>query len=142
MHLICATQAPNRGVIPANLTVDFDGRIALRCNDAIESRQLIKRNGAETLPQHGKCIMLNCDGFYYNGVIPFMPGEIQNMIDYWLKQGNNDAYFKTHSANKTPTQRKKHAFLDVLFGDVRLITVKPKKNDIDVLNVLSEIDDD
>lgn len=142
MHLICATQAPNRTVIPANLTVDFDGRIALRCNDSIESRQLIKRNGAETLPRHGKCIMLNCDGFYYCGEIPFIPDEIQKMIDYWLKQGNNNAYFVTHSTNKTPTQRKKHSFLDVLFGDVRFITVKQKKSDIYILNTLSEIDDD
>lgn len=142
MHLICATQAPNRNVIPANLTVDFDGRIALRCNDKIESRQLIKRPGAETLPRYGQCIMLNCDGLYYRGEIPFIPDEIQNKIDYWLKQGNNDAYFMTHSTNKTPTQRKKHGFLDILFGDVRLITVKQKKNDIDILNTLSEIDDD
>ena len=80
--------------------------------------------------------------YYYRGEIPFIPDEIQNKIDFWLKQGNNNAYFKTHSTNKTPTQRKKYGFLDILFGDVRFITVKQKKSDIDILNTLSEIDDD
>lgn len=143
IHLICATQAPNRDVIPANLTVDFDGRIALRCNDRIESRQLIKRNGAETLPKHGKCFMLHCDGFVYPGVIPYMPDEIQNMINFWLKQGNNDAYFTMNSENKTPKYRKKNFSLwDFVFNDARIVKVNRDQDNIEIQNRLSIIDDD
>ena len=54
IHLICATQCPNRKVIPAELTLNFTDKVALRCDSAIESRQVIGCNGAEKLPLYGK----------------------------------------------------------------------------------------
>lgn len=59
IHLIAATQCPNRIIIPAALTVNFTDRIALRCQTAIESRQIIGVNGAENLPICGNALYLS-----------------------------------------------------------------------------------
>ena len=62
IKVIAATQAPNRKVIPAELTLNFTDRLALRCISAIESRQIITIPGAEKLPKHGVGLLLNPDG--------------------------------------------------------------------------------
>lgn len=54
IHLILATQSPSRQVITAPIKVNMTARIALRTEEAIESRQLINRKGAEDLPMYGK----------------------------------------------------------------------------------------
>jgi len=53
VHLIIATQAPNRTVLKANIVLNLTDRIALHCNDKIESRQILGQAGAELLPQYG-----------------------------------------------------------------------------------------
>lgn len=53
IHLILATQSPNRRVITAEIKTNMTSRIALRCEEAIESRQIINQKGAESLPQYG-----------------------------------------------------------------------------------------
>lgn len=62
VHVIAATQAPNRGIIPANVVLNFTNRVALRCLAGIESRQIINQNGAEELPKYGKALYLSPDG--------------------------------------------------------------------------------
>ena len=62
VHIIAATQAPNRRVIPAEIVLNFTHRVALRCLTAIESRQIINTAGAETLPQYGKAYLLTPEG--------------------------------------------------------------------------------
>ena len=141
IHLICATQCPNRQIIPAVITVNFSGRCALRCNNQIESRQILNQKGAELLPQYGKCIYLHCDGNYYMGDIPYIDDEIQAKIDFWLKQGNNDAYFKQTLPGDIPTiPRPSYTFLDFLRGN----TLVKRKNidETELQNILSMIDDD
>lgn len=57
MHVIAATQAPNRGKgggIPAELQQCFTAAVGLRCRSAIESRQIVGVSGCETLPEYGK----------------------------------------------------------------------------------------
>ena len=57
VHVIAATQAPDRTyTLPAPLKLNFTDRIALRCSDAIESKQIIGQKGAEVLPKNGFCI--------------------------------------------------------------------------------------
>lgn len=53
IHLFCATQAPNRKVLPPELVLNFTHRVALRCLSPIESRQIIGVKGAEDLPMYG-----------------------------------------------------------------------------------------
>lgn len=62
IHIIAATQAPNRQIIPANLILNFTNRLALRCLASIESRQIINIAGAELLPQYGKGLYLSPKG--------------------------------------------------------------------------------
>ncbi len=53
IQIIACTQCPNRRVIPAELTLNFTDKIALRCDSGIESRQVINQGGAEKLPVYG-----------------------------------------------------------------------------------------
>lgn len=62
VHVIAATQAPNRQIIPANIVLNFTNRLALRCLSSIESRQIINMAGAEELPKYGAGLYLSPDG--------------------------------------------------------------------------------
>lgn len=53
IHLIVATQSPSRKVITAPIKANMTARLALRTEEAIESRQVINTRGAENLPLHG-----------------------------------------------------------------------------------------
>ena len=141
IHLICATQCPNRKIIPAELTVNFGGRVALRCLNAIESRQILNTKGAETLPRYGTCIYLHSDGCYYTGEIPYFPDEIQRTIDFWLKQGTNKKIFKKTPCVVNP-QKSGFSLIDALRGGKRLPVSRESRDDIETLNILSLIDDD
>lgn len=54
--VILCTQAPSRKVLSADLCLNFNGRLALRTSDQIESRQIIGETGAELLPRYGQGI--------------------------------------------------------------------------------------
>lgn len=160
IHLICATQCPNRTVIPAQLTVNFGARVALRCIDPIESRQVIKRKGAELLPRYGKCIYLHSDGIYYTCAIPLLTDRIDDLIKFWLAQGNNDDYFVSNSLSRGTATKNRVSFWSVLHelllggsivhGNSAPSGTLPKaethkiksRDDFDTLNVLSIIDND
>jgi len=62
IHAICCTQAPSRRIIPAELTLNFTDRVALRCISPIESKQIIMVKGAENLQKYGKGLYRSCDG--------------------------------------------------------------------------------
>lgn len=68
IHVIAATQAPSRRVIPAELVLNFTHRVALRCLSSIESRQIINAPGAETLPQYGRALILTPEGLTLRAV--------------------------------------------------------------------------
>ena len=58
LHVIAATQHPQKGQggIQAALSNNFDARIALRCQTAVQSRQILGEAGAELLPRFGECL--------------------------------------------------------------------------------------
>lgn len=74
IHIVAATQAPSRKIIPAELTLNFTHKLALRCDSAIESRQVIGTSGAETLPLHGLGILRE-PGHLAEIEIPFVAPE-------------------------------------------------------------------
>lgn len=53
IHLFCGTQDPSRTTLSAQLMQNFTCRIALRCKDKIESRQIIGCEGAEKIDRYG-----------------------------------------------------------------------------------------
>lgn len=62
IHVIAATQSPNRKTIPAEMVANFTHRVGLRCISQIESRQIIGAKGCEDLPKIGYCIVRDPDG--------------------------------------------------------------------------------
>lgn len=53
VHLIAATQCPNRKTLSAELEGNCTTRLGLRCRNKIESRQIIGDNSAVALPRYG-----------------------------------------------------------------------------------------
>lgn len=113
--LVCATQCPNRKIIPAELTLNFGGRVALRCTSAIESRQIINRAGAELLPEHGKALYFHVNGKYYELDVPLLPqAEISRVINWWVNQKRESEAqtmreqntIKEDATEKTATSKK------------------------------------
>lgn len=98
IHLICATQAPARKVIPAELTLNFTGLIGLHCRSAIESNQIIGMDGAEKLPQNGKCIFVRGGGdVEYCDVKMLSSDKYKRMIEYWENQMGGKVLYKSYS---------------------------------------------
>lgn len=57
-----ASQSPSRRTLPAELTLNITSKICLKCDTAIESRQVVGIPGGETLPRHGQAIARTPDG--------------------------------------------------------------------------------
>lgn len=80
-HLILCTQDPSRTTLSAALMQNMTCRIALKTKDAIESRQIVGRPGAERLPKHGRGLM-DMDGQVENVEIPMVPQDsITSLIE-------------------------------------------------------------
>ena len=85
IHLWCATQAPSRLVIPAQVTIGFTHKIGLRCDTAIESRQVILTPGCEELPEHGTAIMRSPHGLTRLPATKTPDDMLRARIQYWHK---------------------------------------------------------
>ena len=89
VHVWACSQSPSRRTIPAELTLNFTHKIALRCDSGIESRQVIGISGAEVLPKHGEAF-IRMPGELYRQKIPMTPDEdISQRIDLWKITNNN-----------------------------------------------------
>lgn len=88
IHVIGATQSPNRQTIPADLTLNFTARVGLRCLNSIESRQVLNGfNGCENLPQFGQCLYFK-PGYQYPELhqIPLTDeNEIKKLVKHWKR---------------------------------------------------------
>ena len=58
----CATQSPSRKTIPAEVQLNCTAKVCLKCDTAIESRQVCGVAGGESLPRHGLAIVKTQDG--------------------------------------------------------------------------------
>lgn len=74
IHLIAATQCPARKIIPAELTLNFTEKVALKCDTSIESRQLIGEPGAELIREYGVAYMRS-KGEVHKIAVPKIPDE-------------------------------------------------------------------
>lgn len=88
VKLILCTQSPNRRTIPADLTLNITGRLALRCQTAIESRQVLNFKGAENLPRYGEGLWLSPETMTPEKVsIPMRTAEeIDDLVQSWKRQ--------------------------------------------------------
>lgn len=86
VHLILATQAPNRQTIKANIVLNMTARLALHCDSPIESRQIIGRPGAELLPMYGQGIY-KTPREMETWELPMVPqADISERIKWWTNQ--------------------------------------------------------
>lgn len=86
VFFVVLTQSPARAIIPAAFKLLFNCRVALRCNNSIESRQIIDDDSATTLPRHGLAVVQqNLDRYYLK--IPFIPdAQLESLAAFWSKQ--------------------------------------------------------
>ena len=87
--VIMATQSPSRKILSAELVLNIPNRIALYCDNAIESKQIIGVKGAEELPWHGSILYKHPgkDGLErFDGVPVFTDHELKDRINWWTRQ--------------------------------------------------------
>ena len=54
IHVVMATQCTLRSVIPTEVKINLDTRVALRVPSPLDSRNVLDCNGAEKLPKYGQ----------------------------------------------------------------------------------------
>lgn len=86
IHLIVATQRPTRDIINGQIKVNIDSRIALRCPTPQDSRNIIDRKGAETLPRYGFGYYLTPNGCDLITIPLTQPADIADRVQWWEKQ--------------------------------------------------------
>lgn len=86
VHIILATQCPLAKVIPTEIKVNFDARIALRTRSAQDSRNILGETGCELLPRYGQGYYMTPEGVtLYN--IPMIPEEeLSARVHWWMGQ--------------------------------------------------------
>lgn len=86
VHIILCTQCPLAKVIPTEIKVNFDARVALRTRCAQDSRNILGVTGCELLPRYGQGYYMTPDGLtLYN--IPMIPEEeLSARVKWWMDQ--------------------------------------------------------
>lgn len=86
IFFIALTQSPSRIIIPASFKLLFNCKVALRCNENIESRQIIGDNRATLLPLHGQGIVKQDLQEYMIKIPLYHDYEIDSLVKFWEKQ--------------------------------------------------------
>lgn len=107
IYWVILTQAPSRSILLPQVVLNLNCRVALRCNSAIESRQIIGEAGAERLPDHGL-------GIVQKGIqqfrieIPMSPeAERKEIIRAWTRQAEPQPTRKPAPAPSKPKKKQR-----------------------------------
>jgi len=85
IHLILCTQRPSVDVVTGILKANMPVRVALRCAQAVDSRVILDRDGAEDLLGMGDTLVMQ-DGNVLRVQAPFVSdGEIRNLVSSFKK---------------------------------------------------------
>lgn len=86
VHIILCTQCPLAKVIPTEIKVNFDARVALRTATAQHSRNIMEQTGCELLPKYGQGYYVTPDGttLYYLPMIH--QEELDARVKWWTDQ--------------------------------------------------------
>ena len=86
VHLIAATQNPNRSTLPGNIADNCTCRFGLKCQTPYQSRAIVNQSGCERLPKHGVTLAdLNGDIGLFK--IPFVTmDEMKPLLSYWMSE--------------------------------------------------------
>jgi len=86
VFFVVLTQAPNRKVLLPELTLNMNCRVALFCNNAIESRQIIGDDMACSLPAHGIGIVHQNTEKYKIEIPMYSDRDIEKIVNHWTNQ--------------------------------------------------------
>lgn len=86
IYFIALTQSPSRKIIPAQFKLLFNCRVALRCNNSIESRQIIDDDSALDLPLHGFGIVQQNLDRYKIKIPYYSDSQLLATVRHWEKQ--------------------------------------------------------
>jgi S-DNA-T family DNA segregation ATPase FtsK/SpoIIIE len=123
IHVIAATQHPERRVLPAEIQLNFTAVLALPCKTAIESRQLIGKQGAERL-EIGSAYYMSCSQRDPARVsIPMISdADLRAAVERWAappKPPQRTAYKITPEPTPTrPEPTRKWGFLAELIKNI------------------------
>lgn len=86
VFFVILTQAPNRKILKPEIVLNCNCRVALRCNNAIESRQILADDTATLIDKYGVGIAQQ-NTERYTFTIPFYSDiEIDSLVRFWEKQ--------------------------------------------------------
>lgn len=85
IHVIACTQCPISKVIPTEIKVNFDSRVALRTRSKQDSRNILGVSGCEQLPRFGKGYYMNPEQFTLYNLPMVDQTEMERVIAYWKR---------------------------------------------------------
>lgn len=86
VHIILATQCPLAKVIPTEIKVNFDARVALRTRSAQDSRNILGVTGCERLPRHGQGYYMAPEGVTLYNIPMITEEELSARVKFWMDQ--------------------------------------------------------
>lgn len=94
IHIILATQCPLNTVIPTEIKVNFDARVALRTRNAQDSRNILGRPGCELLPRYGQGYYMTPESTDLWYIPMISDSDIDNRVKWWMDQKKKQGLFK------------------------------------------------
>lgn len=89
-HIIAATQNPNRKTLSAEFEGNCPARLGLRCNNPIESQQIIKSAAAVALPPFGYAYYMSANIKFLTPQLVKIPyytdEELADRVKWWTDQ--------------------------------------------------------
>lgn len=100
IFFIALTQSPSRKIIPPQFKLLFNCRVALFCNNAIESRQIIDDDSATLLPLHGVGIVQQNIERYKIKIPFYSDSDLNKIVNHWNRQHKIYNWFWRHISRR------------------------------------------
>lgn len=86
VHVIACTQCPLAKVIPTEVKVNFDARVALRTRSAQDSRNILSRAGCELLPRYGQGYYMTPEGLNLWNIPMYSESDVAAVLNWWTSE--------------------------------------------------------
>lgn len=86
VHVIACTQCPLAKVIPTEVKVNFDARVALRTRSAQDSRNILSRTGCELLPRYGQGYYMTPEGLNLWNIPMYSESAVAAVLNWWTSE--------------------------------------------------------
>lgn len=86
VHVIACTQCPIVKVLPTEIKVNFDSRVALRTSCAQDSRNIMRKSGCELLPRYGKGYYITPEGLNLWNIPMYSESQVEKLVSYWTSE--------------------------------------------------------